>query len=706
MPFELISPNVGQLVRRKYLTDVIIYRHLYQHSWARLVIDWDEEWREGDKHTNGLRSTTQLGAAILNADIVLRWRGRDLSAQVDCFHGYVARVSARHTTTRSYLVLDCVSHSKRTDLVPRYRVWQDCTLLDICQHIASKESLIRITPAAQEILANISIPLSVQYGETDFAYLSRMMHAWGIPLAVDDQAGKVVIGSHTVTGSGVFPEPNWHWQVIALEGALIPVDNKARAASAGAIGIAKQKVSRFNQNLNRIASDYFPQLDEEHQEQLMEITERMYDSMYQSDAVFYRLVWEGGVYDYPPGSLVQWGDQSLLVRACHIQGDPRGDSVTQTFILQDHLAPLQPHKRRVRWPSRVLWARVVKNNDEDPTKSGRVQVEFDWEHLDPTSKGQNRCWLPTLTPYGGLKGKHSTSGFLCLPEVGEHVLVQFLDDWDSDAVVLGSVREYPREGFTYDPHETKRWQTPSGNQITLTTTGNGNIDIVRVKCRDKMVFEAKITSEKEVVIIDLCDSDNDRIHFQRGGGTTQLDLFCSGNIYLHADQKLYIEGGEIQITSKGGNVNIKSARNVELQAARVDVDGSAGVNIDGAIVKLNCPPAIPHTHWTLKPLKKELIHAKERATTKKKRAKPPKWTPSGTPDTGVKRPKKKTWIEIELVDEQGNPVPNERYRLKLPDGSIREGRLDANGRARVDGIEPGTALVCFPDLDASEWRPA
>jgi hypothetical protein len=625
MPFELVAPSIRQVIRRQYLTDVTIHRYLYQHSWARLVIDWDEGWREGDKHRNGLRPTTQIGASLLNAEVAIRWRGKDLASQVDCFRGYVARVSARHTTTRSFLVLECISHSKRTDLIPRYRVWQDCTLLDICQHIASREPLIQIAPEAQSVLGDITIQLSVQYGETDFAYLSRMMHAWGIPLAVDDRAGKVIIGSPQIASSGTFPELNWHWRTLALEGHLVPLDSKARSASAGTLGIAKLQVNQFNQSLSRIASDYFPKLDEEHQEELIEITDRMYDNIYASDTVFYRLEWEGYVYDYSPGNIVQWGGQPLLIRACFIHGDHRADSATQTFILQDHLAPVQPHKRRVNWPSRTLWARVVKNNDEDPTKSGRVQVEFDWEKLDPTSKGQNRCWLPTLTPYGGLKGKSGTSGFLSLPEVGEHVLVQFLDEWDSDAVVIGSVREYPREGFVYDPHETKRWQTPSGNQVTMTTTDGGKTDIVRLKCRDKMVFEARITADKEIVILDLCDSDNDRIHFQKGGGPTRLDIFCSEEIYIHAGQKLYIEGGQIQITSKSGGLNLKSAANIEIQGMTIDVDGSSGVNIDGAVVKLNCPPAVPHKHWSLQPLKKERDQKSEGGETKKKRAKRARW---------------------------------------------------------------------------------
>jgi hypothetical protein len=68
--------------------------------------------------------------------------------------------------------------------------------------------------------------------------------------------------------------------------------------------------------------------------------------------------------------------------------------------------------------------------------------------------------------------------------------------------------------------------------------------------------------------------------------------------------------------------------------------------------------------------------------------------------------KEKTWVEIELVDEQGEPIVGEKYRIVLPGGSVREGYLDARGRARFDDLDPGTCEVCFPDRDAREWRAA
>jgi len=81
--------------------------------------------------------------------------------------------------------------------------------------------------------------------------------------------------------------------------------------------------------------------------------------------------------------------------------------------------------------------------------------------------------------------------------------------------------------------------------------------------------------------------------------------------------------------------------------------------------------------------------------------------PPPTQDEPPSRPAKTlTWIEIELMNDKGEPVPNERYRIERPDGSPEEGCLDGQERARIDGIEAGTCNVTFPDIDANEWRAA
>lgn len=78
------------------------------------------------------------------------------------------------------------------------------------------------------------------------------------------------------------------------------------------------------------------------------------------------------------------------------------------------------------------------------------------------------------------------------------------------------------------------------------------------------------------------------------------------------------------------------------------------------------------------------------------------WAPEPEPEVAspaVARAAEKTWIEIMLVDDDGAPVPGERFSLRLPDGTLREGRLDDEGRARVAGIDAGECEVRWPDLE-------
>ncbi|MET0402114.1 MAG: carboxypeptidase-like regulatory domain-containing protein [Cystobacter sp.] len=58
------------------------------------------------------------------------------------------------------------------------------------------------------------------------------------------------------------------------------------------------------------------------------------------------------------------------------------------------------------------------------------------------------------------------------------------------------------------------------------------------------------------------------------------------------------------------------------------------------------------------------------------------------------------WVEFELVDSEGAALEGVTYKLTLPDGSTRQGKVDATGRVRVEGIEPGECTVTFPELDA------
>ncbi len=66
----------------------------------------------------------------------------------------------------------------------------------------------------------------------------------------------------------------------------------------------------------------------------------------------------------------------------------------------------------------------------------------------------------------------------------------------------------------------------------------------------------------------------------------------------------------------------------------------------------------------------------------------------------------RAWIEIRLEDHEGKPVPRARYEVLLDNRELRQGYLDLQGFARLEGLPEGTCKVSFPDYDQSSWKPA
>ncbi len=64
------------------------------------------------------------------------------------------------------------------------------------------------------------------------------------------------------------------------------------------------------------------------------------------------------------------------------------------------------------------------------------------------------------------------------------------------------------------------------------------------------------------------------------------------------------------------------------------------------------------------------------------------------------------WIEIQLLGDDDQPVPWERFTVRLPDGQLVPGYLDEHGLARLAALrQAGLCEVCFPDLDREAWQP-
>jgi hypothetical protein len=64
------------------------------------------------------------------------------------------------------------------------------------------------------------------------------------------------------------------------------------------------------------------------------------------------------------------------------------------------------------------------------------------------------------------------------------------------------------------------------------------------------------------------------------------------------------------------------------------------------------------------------------------------------------------WIEVQLVDDAGEPVANIAYRIELSDRGVRTGVTNAAGVLRYEDIPGGTCKLTFPYLDEDAWEAA
>jgi type VI secretion system secreted protein VgrG len=158
---------------------------------------------------------------------------------------------------------------------------------------------------------------------------------------------------------------------------------------------------------------------------------------------------------------------------------------------------------------------------------------------------------------------------------------------------------------------------------------------------------------------------------------------------------------------KGMNVVVEGMVQLSLKVGGSFVDiNPPGVFISGPMVMINsggaagggspvgpCPPTAPDIADDAddaKPGTKMKLLQRSQERKKKRPAK--------------EDPKKKSWIKLKLVDEEGKPVPGEAYEIKTSDGKYRTGSLNNKGEAHVKGIEPGNCEVTFPNLDKDAWE--
>lgn len=236
-------------------------------------------------------------------------------------------------------------------------------------------------------------------------------------------------------------------------------------------------------------------------------------------------------------------------------------------------------------------ATVVSNTD--PQQKGRVQVRFDWQPTD-----LHTAFIRVMAPdAGSSQTVNLNRGFLSVPEVGDQVLVSFINQHPDCPIVLGALFHGKNSGGGGTDNKLKSWSTKSGHRIAL--DDEGGIQITDKKnnvIQLDGVGEIAMKSEKSIVL----QVGKSSISLKEDGTISLqgITLHVKGEtISTLASQKLTEQSGnatllldaeENEATLSAKSTTITGSSVATLNAgleAKVSAGGTAA--IEGAIVKLN-----------------------------------------------------------------------------------------------------------------------
>ncbi|MBC7927679.1 MAG: type VI secretion system tip protein VgrG [Bryobacteraceae bacterium] len=433
------------------------------------------------------------------------------------------------------------------------------------------------------------------------------------------------------------------------------------------------------------------------------------------------------------------------------------------FRSMPHSAPFRPtrlSRKPVIHGSQT--AVVVGKSGEEiyVDKYGRIKVQFFWDRYGKKDENSS-CWIRVAHMWAG-----KNWGSMYIPRLGQEVIVDFLEGDADQPIITGRVYNadqmppYPlpdKQNLT----GVKSLSTKGGggyNEFTLDDTkgsekismhGEKDIEIrvendrkewigrdrhlmaVRDKLedvgRDNHVNHVRDRIEKigrdhhleikgkeaiKITGVHSMTVQGDVVEEFKSNHSEQVtsDYYLKGmNVVLEASTGLTIKVGGNFITINSSGIQIKGTM-VLINSGGSALSGSAGSSVspltptaplDVAKGEAGSMSATGPEAGQLSSTQMTLISPKAKGTRQSAASNAPTHNAEAEENK-----EKKSWIEIKLLDEEGNPVPGEAYKITLPDGStVADGTLDDKGFARVDNIDPGNCKVTFPNLDEEAWEP-
>ncbi len=228
---------------------------------------------------------------------------------------------------------------------------------------------------------------------------------------------------------------------------------------------------------------------------------------------------------------------------------------------------------------------------------GRVKVQFHWDRYGKNDENSS-CWIRVSNPWAGKKW-----GAIALPRIGHEVIVDFLEGDPDQPIITGRVYN----GDNMPPYALPANQTQSGMKSRSSKGGNDkNFNEIRfedLKGKEEIYIHAEKDQLNEVENNEITEIGNDRTEHVVHDETINIDndrtetVGNNENITIQNDRTENVTSNEKVTIGKarmhkigtndtldvGDNLYIKAGKSIILEtgAAKIDMQSNGDILVSG-----------------------------------------------------------------------------------------------------------------------------
>ncbi|GGF11079.1 hypothetical protein GCM10011611_15900 [Aliidongia dinghuensis] len=299
-----------------------------------------------------------------------------------------------------------------------------------------------------------------------------------------------------------------------------------------------------------------------------------------------------------------------------VSGAPSGDAFICSIVATKSSLPFRPARATprpiVRGPQTAMV--VGKAGEEIWTDSyGRVKVQFHWDRLGKKDETSS-CWLRVSQLWAGEKW-----GAMFLPRIGQEVIVDFLEGDPDRPIVTGRVYN----GTSMPPYALPANQTQSTIKSNSSKGGGGSNEIrfedkkgsEEVYMHAQKDFNTVVENDDTLKVLhdqtisiknnrtETVEEGNETVTIKQGKRAITVSQGDNSTTVSQGNESLTVTAGNYTISVNAGKISVTAAQAIELtvggssvkiepaqitlSSVMIKVAGSAQTQVSGAMVQVS-----------------------------------------------------------------------------------------------------------------------